>query len=132
MDKTTRTPQPDEITPNPVIYQECDLLRACSFRNVPPQQRDELSYMLKYLSGDIHYGHPNITARMETIRRILGIVDSPDYRATLDTLHTAYAAEIAAYAQYCQTLSPDDRTARDDAKRAYENAIAAAAQQVIK
>jgi hypothetical protein len=131
MPNQTQT-EPDEITPNPVIYQECDLLRACSFRNVPPQKREEIAYMLRYLGGDIHYGHPNITARMEEIRRTLGIVDGPDYRATLESLHTAYAAEIAAYSQYCRTLSPSDREARDDAKRAYENAIAAAAQQVIK
>ena len=51
---TNPTPQPDAIIPNPVIYQECDLLRACSFRNVPPQDREELAYMLRYLSGDIH------------------------------------------------------------------------------
>jgi len=131
MPNQTQT-EPDEITPNPVIYQECDLLRACSFRNVPPQKREELAYMLRYLGADIHYGHPNITARMEEIRRALGIVDSPAYRATLESLHAVYAAEIAAYSKWCCTLSPGDREARDDARRAYENAIAAAAQQVIK
>ena len=128
---TNPTPQPDAIIPNPVIYQECDLLRACSFRNVPPQEREELAYMLRYLSGDIHYGHPNIDARMDQIRRKLGIIDSPAYRATIAALHDTYAAEIAAYSRYCETLTPEDREARDDAKRAYEYAIATAARQVI-
>lgn len=131
MNTQTQT-QPDAITPNPVIYQECDLLRACSFRNVPPQQREELAYMLRYLSGDIHDKRPSLAARMDQMRRTLGIVDGPEYRAILESLHTVYCAEIAAYVRYCETLTPDDRAARDDAKRAYENAISTAAREVIK
>ncbi len=122
----------ETVTPNPVIYQECDLLRACSFRNVPPQEREELAYMLRYLSGDIHYGHPNISDRMDRIRRKLGIIDSPDYRATLESLHVIYAAEIAAHAQYCETLAPEDKEAYRNAESAYKLAIATAAGQVIK